>query len=98
MVQRDRDTWEYYFLDLDDIQHRLWPGMPNGWITPEPARDAAGRKRPRLERNCGALMLETYDDLDGKGTNRATWTRVSPHHRPPSPPPKVGSLSHDTGA
>ena len=84
MTLRDRDTYEYYFTDLDDIQRRCWPTKPNGWITPEPLPDGAGRKRPRLERNCGAVIIETYGDVDGKGTNRATYSAVRRRTRRPT--------------
>lgn len=71
-----------YFKDADEVRS-LWPaGCPNGWIIPEKPPDAAGRKRPRLERHCGAMVIEVHADEDGKGTNKATYCTVRAAHCP----------------
>ena len=77
------DKWERYFEDDEEITE-LWngreddgtPTLPNGWLIADAGFDAAGRKKTRLERNCGIIQIETHCDMDGKGANRITWTRV----------------------
>ena len=73
------------------------------WLVPELPLDRAGRKRTRLERNCGIMVVETHADQDEKGSNKLTYCLVScpcplvtlarPCQLPPSasmdPPPAV---------
>ncbi|KAL1515181.1 hypothetical protein AB1Y20_004242 [Prymnesium parvum] len=64
-------TEEYYFKDADDIA-KLWPaGCRNGWLVPEAPPDARGRKRRRLERHCGVMVVFAHEDNDY--TNKATY-------------------------
>lgn len=87
-----RSLWEAYLVGPDAVRE-LWPvdrrtrrRLPNGWIVPELPPDAAGRKRPRLERHCGVMLIETHADENGKGSNKVTFCTVRAAPGPRTPP------------
>ena len=64
-----QSTYVHEFTDAEEVGE-LWPRLPNGWVVPEKPLDKAGRKRARPARSRGYMLVETWQDQNGKGSNK----------------------------